>query len=53
MKKIYESPRALIDSINSADVITASNTISYNNTQNAEIDSRDVRAFDLFFSKNN
>ena len=53
MRKIYESPRMLFDSVNAADVIATSNALAYNKTQNAEIDDRDVRAFSDFFSNSN
>ena len=50
MKKIYESPKALFDLINTCDVITNSNLLSYNSMQNAELDQRDSRSFGSFFA---
>ena len=51
MKKIYEIPEILFVQMNTADVLTASDGISFNNDQNADIDSKDVRSFSSFFGR--
>ena len=50
MKKIYESPNSVLMAINSADVLTASNELFYNFTQNADLDVNDSISFESFFN---
>ena len=50
MKKIYETPNSLFMTIKSADVLTASNELSYNFTQNADLNVDDSISFESFFN---
>ena len=49
MKKIYNFPEILFVRVNSVDVLTTSDGISFNNDLNVDIDSKDVRSFSGFF----
>ncbi len=51
MKKNYENPKILFDHVNIADVLTTSGGISFNNDQNSDINSKDVRSFSSFFGR--
>ena len=50
MKKTYNSPTSDFVAIRSADVLTASNELSYNFTQNAELNINDSISFESFFN---
>ncbi len=49
MKKYYEAPNTLFVSLSVEDVLTNSEGILFNNSQNADINSRDIRSFGSFF----
>ena len=51
MKKIYESPISLFVSIETVDVLTASDNLFFNFGQNVDIDDKDVRSWSSFFDK--